>query len=192
MDTPLEPLLLEFPEVIETTRLRLQVPGPSDGGRICSAVQMSLEQLKPWMPWAKDDYSERDAEIWCRRARGEFHLRKQVQYMIVESRIGEHIGNVGTFKFNWEVRSGEIGYWLRSDRTGQGLMTEAVLAIRDDLVRRLGFRRIEIRCDDGNLASGRVAERAGFALEGVFRSESLTVQGQPRDTRIYAHVPASR
>jgi RimJ/RimL family protein N-acetyltransferase len=33
-----------------------------------------------------------------------------------------------------------------------------------------------------------VAERAGFVLEGVLRSESLTPSGEPRDTRVYART----
>ena len=36
--------------------------------------------------------------------------------------------------------------------------------------------------------SWRVAERLGFTLEGILRQDSLTPQGEPRDTRVYARV----
>jgi ribosomal-protein-serine acetyltransferase len=185
-----EPLLIDLPEHMETVRLRLQVPTAHDGVRIYPAAKASLEQLKPWMPWAKDDYSPRDAEIWCRRVRGEFHLRKQLQFMILDRASGEHLGNLGAFKFNWDVRSGEIGYWLHTDHTGQGLMTEAVTALRDYLLQQQSFRRIEIRCDDRNSRSARVAERCGFALEAVLHNVECTPQGELRHNRIYAYTPA--
>jgi ribosomal-protein-serine acetyltransferase len=189
VDSPIEPLLLDIPEKIPTPRLRLVVPGPGDGARIYPAVKESLEQLKPWMPWATDQYSGRDAEIWCRKARGQFHLREQTQYMILDCASGEHLGNVGMFKFRWDVRAGEIGYWLRSDRTGRGLMTEAVVTLRDYFVNQHRFRRIELRCDDRNTRSARVAERGGFTLEGIVRSDCMGTDGDVRNTRIYAFIP---
>jgi len=42
--------------------------------------------------------------------------------------------------------------------------------------------------DDGNVRSWRVAERAGFTLEGVLRCQSLAPTGEPRDTRVYART----
>ena len=53
---------------------------------------------------------------------------------------------------------------------------------------RLGARRVEIRTDDGNSSSWKVAERAGFTLEALLRGDSLTPAGEVRSTRVYARV----
>jgi len=53
---------------------------------------------------------------------------------------------------------------------------------------RLDARRVEIRMDDNNAPSWRVAERAGFTLEALLRFDSATPAGEPRSTRIYARV----
>jgi RimJ/RimL family protein N-acetyltransferase len=58
----------------------------------------------------------------------------------------------------------EIGYWIRADETGRGLVTEAVLAIID-VARRTGrFTHLEIRCDARNGPSAAVPKRLGFEL----------------------------
>ena len=52
----------------------------------------------------------------------------------------------------------------------------------------LDARRVELRMDDSNVASWRVAERCGFTLEALLRGDSLTPAGAVRSTRIYARV----
>ena len=59
----------------------------------------------------------------------------------------------------------EIGYWLRSDMTGQGLVSEAVRAVLDVASSLSKVSRVEIRCDARNLPSAAVPRRLGFALE---------------------------
>jgi RimJ/RimL family protein N-acetyltransferase len=42
--------------------------------------------------------------------------------------------------------------------------------------------------DANNLASRRVAERAGFTFEGVLRQDNVTPAGEQRDTCVYSRV----
>ena len=53
---------------------------------------------------------------------------------------------------------------------------------------KLKANRVEILCADRNERSWRVAERAGFPLEGILRNNCIE-NGELRDTRIYAKVP---
>lgn len=86
------------------------------------------------------------------------------------------------------MRKFEIGYWVRTSCAGQGYITEAVSAIADFAVQELQAARLEIRCDSRNTQSARVAERAGFTLEGILRNDKLDVQGALRDNMIYSKV----
>ena len=83
----------------------------------------------------------------------------------------------------------EIGYWLRTRFAGQGYMTEAVGGITAFAFDRLGARRVEIRCDSLNRRSARVAERAGFFLEGELRNAEVGPGGELRDTLVFSMVP---
>ncbi|HET9206978.1 MAG TPA: GNAT family N-acetyltransferase, partial [Burkholderiaceae bacterium] len=94
----------------------------------------------------------------------------------------------GLHRFDWSVPRFEIGYWVRRSEQGRGLITEAVQTLVRFAFDGLRARRVEVRMSSMNHRSRAVAERCGFTLEGVLRQDSLGVDGQPRDTAVYARV----
>ena len=137
--------------------------------------------------WATDNYRVEDSEMWCRRAAGHFLLREQFAYRISLKGSDAHLGNLSAHRVDWKIRMAEIGYWLRTDEQGHGYMTEAVIAVTN-LLRSIGLRRIEVRCDVENKKSAAVPPRCGYQLEGTFRSDALDPAGKPRSTFIFAKV----
>jgi RimJ/RimL family protein N-acetyltransferase len=83
------------------------------------------------------------------------------------------VGGVGVrFLSGLEEGSAEIGYWVAAEARGRGVATAATrLAARwsFDSVPELG--RLQLRADVENVASNRVAEKAGFTREGVLRAQ---------------------
>ncbi len=71
---------------------------------------------------------------------------------------------------NWEHGLGEIGYALSTDFQGHGVMTRALVLLLPELFLRSNLERLEARCAVGNVASQRVLEKLGFALEGQLRA----------------------
>ena len=90
------------------------------------------------------------------------------------------------------MRAFEIGYWLRLSAVGHGYATESTRLLSDFALSHLQARRVALRCDARNDASRRVAERAGFALEGRLRNVRLAPDGSVSDELIYAIVPADQ
>ena len=86
------------------------------------------------------------------------------------------------------MRRFEIGYWVRKSAQGQGYVSEVVAALARMAFEELQARRVEIRMDVNNARSRVVAERCGFELEGILRRDALTVDGEPRDTCVYARI----
>jgi RimJ/RimL family protein N-acetyltransferase len=188
----MDPLLIDVPERIETERLVLRPPRRGDGALVNEAVRVSLAELAPWMPWAGTMPSVEESEAHCRRQQARFLLREDfVFFMLVRNAAGgegELIGASGLHRIDWTVRKFEIGYWRKTGHQGRGFVTEAVKALARLAFDTLDARRVEIRMDDHNSASWRVAERAGFTLEALLRFDSATPAGEPRSTRIYARV----
>jgi ribosomal-protein-serine acetyltransferase len=63
----------------------------------------------------------------------------------------------------------ELGYWLRLDATGRGLMTESARAVTEFALGRMGAHRIRCAAATDNYPSLRVISRLGFRLEGIAR-----------------------
>lgn len=187
-----QPILVDVPERLQTPRLVLRAPRPGDGAALNAAVLDSLDALRPWMPWAQTAPTLEASEAVAREAHGKFLLRSDLVFSLWlhdgQGRETQLVGGSGLHRIDWSVPRFEIGYWCRSGHTGQGLVTEAVRALSRMAFDQLQAQRVEIRMDERNTASWRVAERAGFTLEGVLRNEALDVAGGVRNTRVYARV----
>lgn len=185
---PIDPILLSMPESFESRRLLIRAALWGDGAAVNEAVRESTAELSPWMPWAQHIPSVEESEASIRKSRLQFLERKDIRLLLVNKKTGLLVGSSGLHRIDWQVRKFEIGYWVRTSCAGQGYITEAVRAIADFAVQELQAARLEIRCDSRNTQSARVAERAGFTLEGILRNDKLDVQGALRDTMIYSKV----
>ncbi len=191
----MEPLLEDVPERIDTERLILRIARGSDAAVLNVAVCESLADLAVNMPWAQSAPSLAQSEAECRRMQAQFLLREHLPMLMFERDAaggeGGFVGGTGLHRIDWTVRRFEIGYWCRISRQGRGFVTEATCALTRFAFERLRARRVELRMNDTNLRSSAVAQRAGFALEGVLRRDALTPRGEPRDTRVYALTAAA-
>lgn len=163
------PILRDFPDHLETERLLIRAPRAGDGAENCAAVQESLAELRPWMPWAMEPLTPESQEAVMRRAHIDFMARTDLMLLLLLKGTDTMVGSSGLHRIDWRVPRFEIGYWLRTAYTGRGYMTEAVNAIAAFAFDTLEARRVEIRCDERNTRSAAVARRCGFALEGVLR-----------------------
>ncbi len=186
-----DPLLIDVPEVITTDRLLIRCPQPGEGPMLNEAIHESIDALKPWMPWAQVAPPLDESEAYCRRMQAKFRLREDLPMFIFEragEAAGRFVGSTGLHRIDWQVPRFEVGYWARTGCTGKGYIAEAVRALAAMAFDKLGARRMELRCDDTNQPSRRVAELAGFTLEGVLRDDSLTPAGIVRSTCVFARL----
>ncbi|GAA3787993.1 GNAT family N-acetyltransferase [Amycolatopsis tucumanensis] len=122
-------------------------------------VNESLDHLAPWMPWAVDGYTERDAREFLTLTRESWLAAETFDYAIVAP-DGAVAGSCGLMA---RIGRGglEVGYWLAKVYTGRGWATRAARLLTDEAF-RVGANRVEIVHDVANHRSGAVPARLGF------------------------------
>lgn len=179
-----------LPEQIESPRLVIRVAKPGDGAIFNEAILASLADLSPWLGWVTPPPSLEQSELNCRRAYARFLLNEDLMVFFIAKDTGVLVGGSGLHNADWMTRSFEVGYWCRTGHAGNGLITEGVRALAEHALRDLGANRVFLTCDAKNVRSWKLAERAGFVLEGIMVNERLNLQGQLRNTRVYARTSA--
>ncbi|HEY0540989.1 MAG TPA: GNAT family protein [Actinoallomurus sp.] len=151
------------PITLRTDRLTLRPPGAGDAGAQFAAVDHEVQR---WMGWSVN-YSRDKALRWCTEEAFRDPSR-EANFVIVPHATGRLAGVIGVSRADWETGVAETGYWLGPADRRRGYVTEAVRALARYAF-GLGLHRLELLAAVGNVASQRVAERAGFTREGVLR-----------------------
>ncbi len=188
MGAILQALLLEIPQSLDTERLSICAPQAGRGPEIHAAVMESFAELRAWMPWCREGRVPEDSERHCREMLAKWHVREELDFTFHRKSDGLLVGKGGLHTIDWSVPKFEVGYWIRSTCAGHGYATEATVAIAAFARERLDAARIEITSDARNAASRRVAEKAGFTLEGIRRDSRRDVAGELADSCMYART----
>ncbi len=167
-----------LPNALSAGSLDLQRWRPKHRDGMLAAVEASFPELHRWMPWAATMPTADDLSTVLGEGETAFDGDREWSYALVEPDSGEVVGSAGLHR-----RAGpgtiEIGYWVRSDRTGRGYATAAARALAEAAFTYLDdVERVEIRMDAGNAASAAVPPKLGFRLLG----------GESRDLLAPAHT----
>ena len=105
----------------------------------------------------------------------------------VDAVTGEIIGGGTLHHLDAERSIVEIGYFVLPHARGRGVATTIARMLADHAF-SLGIHRVAAYVNVGNVASERVAERAGFTREGIVRS--MPVPGDRRvDKTLFSLLP---
>ena len=174
--------------IIENENIQLRRVRPSDAEAVFEAVTESIAELSTWMPWCTKDYSIRESKTWCESREAGWSKKIEYDFVIIDRREETLLGICGINNVNAEVRFANLGYWVRSSRTGQGIASTAVPILAKFGFDNLNLNRIEIVVAEDNLVSQRVAEKAGAVREGLLRYR-LFVHGKAYNAFMFSFVP---
>jgi ribosomal-protein-serine acetyltransferase len=161
---------------------------PEDVPVLFAAARESVGELCATMTWCHPGYSLEDSMAFVLRCHNQWERGEQYSFAICDAEDGSFYGSVGLSHLNQVHKFANVGYWVRTSQTGQGIASAATLLIARFAFLELGLHRLEIVAATNNRASQRVAEKAGAKREGILRHR-LVLGGRRRDAILYSLVP---
>lgn len=154
------------PRRIEVHGLHLRWWEPGDVAEMLEVVLASQEHLRAFLPWASG-YGAETADGYLERTREGLRTHTDFSYRVEDPATGELLGSAGLMA-RIGPRALEIGYWVRADRTREGIATRAAAALTRVALALPDVDRVEIHHDADNHASAGVPRRLGYARAGEY------------------------
>ena len=185
---------MRVPPEIQTDRLVLRPWREEDAVALCPILESNFEHLGPWIP-ARVATPAPVPEL-RRRLAGfarDFTDDREWRYGVFSRDEGQLLGEAALFPRSPTTRvmfpdadRVELGYWIRRDATGQGLVSEAsrALVALAASIREFGF--VEIRCDARNEPSAAIPRRLGFGLASTVESPSVAADTSPVQLQVWS------
>lgn len=123
-------------------------------------------------------YTEADAHAWLEST-------EEKTFAVVDRSSGELLGSMGVRFLGDGIA--EVGYWIAKGARGRGVATRALVLVAGWVFENDEVGRFQLRAETENVASQRVADKAGFVREGVMRA-ALATKGERRDVVMYSLV----
>lgn len=161
-------------------RIRLRPWRPEDADAVLAACQDGAIQRWTQVPVP---YERQHAEGFVDGVAASTWADGGALFAVEPVDGGPLAGSIGIFP----PRDGfaEAGYWAVAAYRGRGFSAEALGLLTGWAFGDVGLQCMELHVDPANAGSRRVAERAGYRVEGLIRQRFLH-RGRPGDFVLYA------
>ena len=144
-------------------------------------------EISRWISLIPYPYTEEEGQKFLTRAEQRWAKKEGAPFAIVDGSNGKLLGALW---LNPEVDDPEIaeaGYWLTKEARRQGIATRALRLATTWILTSHPVARVYLSIHPDNVASIRVAERAGFQKEGILRLGD-TSHGHRHDLAYYSFI----
>ena len=179
------------PVVLSDGQITIRPYRAQDIERHHAAVCASVDDVAPWLDWCHEGYTRAESQMWIASRPEAWAQQTAYSFAVVDALDGAFLGGCGLNQVNPAHGLANMGYWVRSDRTKQGIATRAARLIARFGFETLALHRIEILMQPNNRGSRRVAERLGAVYEGRCRHRIVS-HGSPCDALLYSLLPSDR
>ncbi|MEU5535999.1 GNAT family N-acetyltransferase [Streptomyces sp. NPDC020362] len=154
----------------------------ADAGSVLTAF------ADPLMAWQADESisSPAAAERWLAARTGQWDSGSGFAFAVVDE-ADTVLGNVAVGALDRRHRTGWVSYWTTAAARGQGVASAACRSLVHWAFDEAGLFRLELGHRVNNPASCRVADAAGFVVEGV-QLQKLEYDGVRYDVELHARL----
>lgn len=174
-----------------TARLALTPLEGLDADDLWAAVDSSRSDLEPWLPWVPFNVDIETSTRYAELSALDWDEGRACRFAVRDRTTRRLLGIVGLEQIVHLHRSADLGYWLRTDATKSGFMTEAVERVLGFAFDSLRAHRVRVAAATGNASSLSVIRRAGFRFEGVAR-EAEFCRGRWLDHAVFSLLRRDR
>ena len=177
---------MQTPIELSDGTIAIRTYQPSDVHLYFEAARESIAEVSPHLPWLHPEYSIEEARIWIEKMIPRFwEQQSEYHFVITEVATGSVLGGCSLDQVDWSNQTANLGYWVRTSRTRQGVATAA-----STLVVRFGFehlrlKRIDVVTSIDNIPSARVAEKLNPSEKKRVKG-SLSTEGGVLDTIVFS------
>jgi RimJ/RimL family protein N-acetyltransferase len=166
-------------DTVTIRRYRLE-----DSSALYEAALESVGEVFPWLPWCHPALTRQECDEWTSSRQTLFDQGIEYNFAIFGA-DARFLGGCALNSIQHAHRLANLGYWVRTSKTGRGVAAAAVRQLASFAFTRTDLVRLEIVCAVGNAASQRVAENAGAVREGVL-GDRLTLHAISHDAVMFA------
>jgi RimJ/RimL family protein N-acetyltransferase len=109
-------------------------------------------------------------------------------FIIENLENGEFVGFIDIKNIDWNIPKGELGCYTDEHYAGKGVTSKAFSLFVEYCFAHYGFSKLFLRTHESNLAAQKLAERAGFQIEGKIRRDYKTTKGEVVDLIYYGRI----
>jgi RimJ/RimL family protein N-acetyltransferase len=153
-----------------------------------AAVTESIPEISRWLPWCHAGYSRDETAGFIKLAGAAWDDLIHYPFAVLAAKDGAFLGGIAINHIAKPNRLANLGYWVRTSRTRQGIASAAVRLVSQHAFGTLGLTRLEIACIPTNTSSRRVAEKVGAKFEAVARNR-LVMHGVAYAAALYSLLP---
>ncbi|MFE7546742.1 GNAT family N-acetyltransferase [Streptomyces gardneri] len=142
-------------------------------------------EIQRWHVQRADSVAE--AQEWIEGWQGGWAAETGAHWAVVDSETDVLLARAALKGLEFADGTADVAYWTAPAARGKGVCPRAVEAMASWAFDVAGFHRLDLEHAMGNTASCRVAEKTGFAVEGVRRSAWLQTDGR-HDVHVHARL----
>ncbi|MCR9227787.1 MAG: GNAT family N-acetyltransferase [Flavobacteriaceae bacterium] len=113
-------------------------------------------------------------------------IGKKIEFTFaIRNQNGKVIGLIILKNIKWDIGQGELAYCLERSQQGKGIVSDSVRQVSQIAFREHHLKKLKIFAHKSNIASIKVAEKAGFYWSKTLSNAYRPPNGEAVDMEIY-------